>query len=1833
VFGTDPGVTITTPNSNVSTVTGLTAGTSVTLRWTIINGTCSSQDDVVLTNDKLPTGSLSGTTSICNGSSTSLTFTLTGTGPYDVDYTDGSSTFTLTGISNGATTSVSPSATKTYSITRIKDLGTLGGCSGSSFGSSATVTVNSIPSILVGQMKTICSGDAVNYKVTLTPSGTPSGTVYNWSAPTMSDASAQGNSGSAVPESNTLTITDVLTNTSSAAITATYNITPTGPAPTGCVGAQTAVVVTVNPLPSFNIVNNTSTICSGSTTDITLTTPTVNGMITLTTVNYGSATGGTQTTGNTYISGQKIVETLTNPGTSPITVSYTFSVAANGCSNPTTQSTTVTLNPTPVIMNLAPSMQATICSSVTLNFTPTSSISGTTYTWNTTIVGSITGVTTPVGSGPITDSPANSASTSGTVTYQITPHVGICAGLSRDYVVTVQPKPSAHSTPTTICSGSVASATIDPTPKNVLGTTYGWKIAPVSSGLTTSNVLGAIADNGSTISQTLTLTDSNVGFVTYKIVPTANSCNGDTINLKITVNPIATIQAVPISPVCQPSTISLTSNLGGAATQATWQVISGFGSITGANTPAGSATYNVSGISASDDRGTTVKFKVTTDDPVGPCPAVSDQISVRIDLAPTVQLPKPSDVFCEPSSVSLSGTVGGSGTGGVWSLSSAGGGTLSASTATTNVSANYLVSSSDITTPAKTLMFTLTSTNQNGFGSCPAATANYNVTVNQSTHVSIADINNQLMTQFAICQSAPGQGGSTKAGDFNAVITGAPLAGQITWSTNKSGTFDNPNIQSPIYNFSTAESPPLPPNNFPKQVVLTLAVPDPDGTGPGGGPCKADTTRLNVTINPLPTVGFTGLPASIGSNAHPVTLTGFQSGGVFSIQPPPGAIGSTGTYNGRDTVSFDPHIAVAGGTLNTVTYTYTDANTCTNSYSQGVIVNDPTSLKFTVHQAYPVTSGWELCADQLNSGLTTSLATGSIPYPPSPTSPSSSSYVWLEGYPDVATGVPGGSRIYESNTAGYIPSGNLHIIVSGGQYFLETEGLPAATYYITFDYLNASGVPNRLITQVVVHEAPHPKISLLTNCNAKTIDFTDQTTSSDPIQYVTWNFGDQNSKSSNTSPYSVQHQYSTPGVYNASLTVTSLISSTQVNGCTSVASAQVTIGQVPLVDFTASAFCTNDSTTFTDHTNRYSSKITSYHWDFGETPARFLNSDSTNFGLTWSDRFTNDSIPLNRTGVYPPWYTTNVPSDLDSLGGTFQNPRHHYDSAGNYFVKLTVQTNDGCTSTVTKKISIYKYSTIKPLISSAYREDFNLTSGNWQVESLNSTGNISWTWTTPNGKYITGPDKAWWTGLNVVKGYGTYSPTESSSVNGPCFNLTQLDRPMISFDYWVNTPNSNDGAAVQYSTDGGDTWTNIGAPLRGINWYSPALIVSNPGDQPVGFGPYGWSGPSQTGWLKGSFNLDAIPVTARDQVRIRVAFAGDESKNISDIFSGFAFDNVFVGEKTRNVLVEHFTNATQSGSRSSDNYFDNLFSAELNLRNGSSDFHDLQYHVRFPQADDVGQDNNDVSARALYYGVQMPPYSIMNGGQSGPFQTGNYSAINPVRIDSGALMMPRLDIISLDTTSLSGTYSNHMLSAKLTIKASSVDTITAQLMAQLVLVEDPVTINSTTYHNVVRKFIYGTGGDIKNVSLLPNGTLDFSKYNVAIDASINNPDSLHLVAFIQDYNTKEILQSAVFPVNRKGSKIVTAIHDPISSIENIRIYPNPANGKFIFGMPGGFPANAIWKIADQRGINVMSGDFNDAVNGLKPVEVNTLPNGVYFIAIGTPGNAPVYRKLVVLNEN
>ena len=99
---------------------------------------------VDITRNALPTASISGATTICEGDNTNITFSLSGTGPFDVTYSDGSSNFNLNNISNGHIVTVNPSISTTYTLISVTD-SNVPACSPTSLGSPITVTVNPLP--------------------------------------------------------------------------------------------------------------------------------------------------------------------------------------------------------------------------------------------------------------------------------------------------------------------------------------------------------------------------------------------------------------------------------------------------------------------------------------------------------------------------------------------------------------------------------------------------------------------------------------------------------------------------------------------------------------------------------------------------------------------------------------------------------------------------------------------------------------------------------------------------------------------------------------------------------------------------------------------------------------------------------------------------------------------------------------------------------------------------------------------------------------------------------------------------------------------------------------------------------------------------------------------------------------------------------------------------------------------------------------------------------------------------------------------------------------------------------------------------------------------------------------------------------------------------------------------------------------------------------------------------------------------------------------------------------------------------------------------------------
>jgi len=947
------------------------------------------------------------------------------------------------------------------------------------------------------------------------------------------------------------------------------------------------------------------------------------------------------------------------------------------------------------------------------------------------------------------------------------------------------------------------------------------------------------------------------------------------------------------------------------------------------------------------------------------------------------------------------------------------------------------------------------------------------------------------------------------------------------------------------------------PSEIGTTVTLTLTTNDPDGAGP----CVSISDDMKVFVNPLPIVNFFNLPASTNESAAAITLVGNHVGGNFTIAPSSG-LGSTYVEDSQDKVSFDPGAADLGS--NFVTYTFTDGNGCTNSNTQEVVVNPITSNDFSIEGATTDANGkLEVCAE-----------TGKLK---------------LLGQPDPSTGNPGTE--FTSTTSGLVTQ------ETNGDWVINTDGLPNGIYPVRYKYVNSFGAPSIADRDVKVFASPVADIIVDNSCVIDVIQFNDNSTLpapndpslADNIQEWSWNF-DDGSFSNQQNP---MHNYGQPGIYNVELTVR-----TQ-QGCESTALQIVRVGRVPDVNFSWASICNGDATEFLNTTvEDVNTDIVNFTWDFGDGEM-----------VSGAD---GGTIP---GGVHG-----------GRTFGTYNNPFHEYVNIGNYNVTLTVETSDGCDASITQRIFILPFNVVTPSAATAYFEDFEASSGGWVpnalVEVINSdtvSSDTSWVYSEPTwtGNTQTG-SKAWWTGANN----NTYYPNERSFMNGPCFDLTQLTRPMIAMDVWYDVQEGFDGAVLQYSTNGGIDWVNVGDVNEGINWYDAQGIISRPGDRPSNFneGDKGWTGNNGQ-WRSARFSLEEIPESERNFVRLRIAFATDANDpSTGPELHGFAFDNVFVGNKTKLVLVEHFTDTEIDIANQSNAYLESIRSAQI-ASTGVSDFTTLQYHI-----DDSGEDpfyldnEGDVSARSIYYGVSQAPNTVLDGNQF----NGNPFDITEVAIDQRSLVDPIFDI-KIDTLSTP----SEVMSAKISVTA--LDTLSQQVTVQLAVVEDQVDYNGVTYQNVVKKLMLGGEGSTLNIDWTSGAskTIDASW---EVDTEISNPNNLYMIGFVQNKITREIYGAAKVKAPAKSQGEVTAVSDEVlAQVEQINVYPNPVKNVLNFSVSGELLEDYTWRVVDQRGVTITEGNINFE-DGHYAISTTSLADGIYYLVIGTNDKPIMYRKLAVVNR-
>ena len=723
----------------------------------------------------------------------------------------------------------------------------------------------------------------------------------------------------------------------------------------------------------------------------------------------------------------------------------------------------------------------------------------------------------------------------------------------------------------------------------------------------------------------------------------------------------------------------------------------------------------------------------------------------------------------------------------------------------------------------------------------------------------------------------------------------------------------------------------------------------------------------------------------------------------------------------------------------------------------------------------------------------------------------------------------------------------------------------AGPHEIIYHYTDEFSSTNTDTVIVLVKEVPIADFSFINACAGDDVSFTDASTVSevgDAVIGWDWDFGDA-SISIQPNPL---HSYASGGQRNVKLTVNSFY------GCKDSRTKTVDVGQFPDANFTVRKICEGNLTELTNTTAIANGLVTSYEWDFGD----------------------------GNTVVVP---------------NTTAKVTHVFPSADLYDVTLKVNTILGCNPQSTKSVFIL------PVIASSefpYMEGFESGDAGWKRESK-IKDSVSWEIGVPVGAVINTASEgnnAWVTNLS-----GSYKKEEHSWINSPCFDFSSLTRPMLSFDLWSHVKQQRSGLIVEYSIDGGDQWIMLGDDqgAKSINWYNSSAISGIPKSESLNAGALGWSG-KKDGWVAVRHSLDMLK--GAPSVRFRFTFGADSDDPGLLGLEGFGIDNIFVGERSRVMLLEQFTNIGHADAVKSDIEIDNL----LALHTG--ELISINYHTSFPGEDPFNAVNKaDPSARRLYYGISSPPASVLGGVNIAKITSSINAAPFTDSIYIKTLEAPKFAIIVTPNTGGAG----EPLMIETTVTAlSDLQFEANELVVHSAVLERGIADKEglptgIVYNNVLKKLLPDAAGH--NIGKIFNKG-ETEQFSVSWEGkNIYDSNNLSIIVFVQNRVTKEVYQVA--QVAAPETNNILGVEDNDFGVESeLILYPQPASDEVILQFDNKLKHNYTWKIVDQRGVTLERGRF---VRGNKQTKIQTsqLPSGLYFMYVKGSNNEVVRKKFVI----
>jgi hypothetical protein len=378
--------------------------------------------------------------------------------------------------------------------------------------------------------------------------------------------------------------------------------------------------------------------------------------------------------------------------------------------------------------------------------------------------------------------------------------------------------------------------------------------------------------------------------------------------------------------------------------------------------------------------------------------------------------------------------------------------------------------------------------------------------------------------------------------------------------------------------------------------------------------------------------------------------------------------------------------------------------------------------------------------------------------------------------------------------------------------------------------------------------------------------------------------------------------------------------------------------------------------------------------------------------------------------------------------------------------------------------------------------------------------------------------------------------------------------------------------------------------------------------------------PLDTKWKESRHTLDELK--GLKDVKFRIAYGSDGNSTEND---GIAFDDIWIGERSRNVLLEHFTNISRTESSLANSMVNTI------VHNNKKDVINIQYHTNFPGADPFYDLNpGDASARTLFYGLIKTPYTFIDGGNN-KADFANRFDYNLASIDSNdvtrrSLINPLFNISLNLSISTGGILSvSGQISA---IESINSDNLTLYLAVTEKENNDHTGANGETrFYNVFRKFIPDAGG-INLKKIWTKGEIyALTEKTWLIDKTLNSSD-IEVVAFIQNTITKELYQAT--------SEVIKNI---VVGIENLfqgkgtdfALYPNPAVNILTISFEKPLANDADVRIYDLRGVVITSYKARSGLSEFT-IEDLALRSGIYMVRISSKSFDLGFRKLIISGD-